>query len=159
MNDITIREDDLTGPEVIALLEQHLSEMHDQSPACSVHALDLDALRAPGVTFWSAWDADRLAGCAALKELDRAHAEIKSMRTVSDVRGRGVGATVLRHLLDTARDRGCSRVSLETGSNEPFAAARRLYARHGFVECPPFGSYELDPWSTFMTIELDAAAP
>ena len=154
MDAVTIRQDDLTGPEVVGLLAQHLTEMGSQSPAESVHALDVAALRGHDVTFWSAWSGDRLAGCAALKQLDAGHAEIKSMRTADDFRGRGIGAVVLAHLLDAARGRGYSRVSLETGSNEPFAPARRLYARHGFVECEPFADYVLDPWSVFMTLEL-----
>jgi putative acetyltransferase len=156
---LTIREDDLTGPAVIALLEQHLTQMRGQSPACSVHALDVERLSADDVTFWSAWSDDgRLAGCGALKQLDPRHVEIKSMRTADDFRGQGVGAAVLLHLVGEARARGCTRMSLETGSNEPFAAARRLYGRHGFTECEPFADYELDPWSTFMTLELTPPA-
>ena len=154
MDDLTIRQDDLTGAEIIGLLGQHLTQMGEQSPAESVHALDVAALRGPDVTFWSAWSGDRLAGCAALKRLDDDHAEIKSMRTSDDFRGRGVGAVMLVHLLEAARAEGFSRVSLETGSNEPFAPARRLYAWHGFVECAPFADYVLDPWSVFMTLEL-----
>jgi putative acetyltransferase len=154
MDDLTLREDDLTGIEIMGLLAQHLTQMGEQSPAESVHALDVAALRGPDVTFWSAWSGDHLAGCAALKRLDAGHAEIKSMRTADDFRGRGVGAVVLAHLLDTANERGYARISLETGSNEPFAPARRLYARHGFVECAPFADYVLDPWSVFMTLEL-----
>ena len=154
MDAVTIRHDDLTGTEIVGLLQQHLTEMGSQSPAESVHALDVTALRGPDVTFWSAWSGDRLAGCGALKQLDTGHAEIKSMRTADDFRGQGIGTVVLAHLLDAARGRGYSRVSLETGSNEPFAPARRLYARHGFVECEPFADYVLDPWSVFMTLEL-----
>jgi putative acetyltransferase len=154
VDDLTLREDDLTGAEIIDLLEQHLTEMGAESPAESVHALDVAALRGPDVTFWTAWSGDRLAGCAALKRLDDDHAEIKSMRTADAFRGRGVGAVLLAHLLDAARARKFSRISLETGSNEPFAPARRLYARHGFVECEPFADYVLDPWSVFMTLEL-----
>lgn len=154
MSELTIREDDLTGPAVVALLEQHLAEMGSQSPACSVHALDVAALRGDDVTFWSAWSGDELAGCAALKRLDATHVEIKSMRTADAFRRQGVGPVVLQHLLREARARGYARMSLETGSNPPFAAARRLYARHGFVECAPFADYVLDPWSTFMTLEL-----
>jgi len=149
-----LREDDLTGPEVIALLEQHLVEMHSHTPAESVHALDVERLRAPGVTFWSAWSDGRLAGCGALKELDPAHGEIKSMRTADAFRGRGVGRVVLGHLIDVARVRGYTRLSLETGSNPPFGSARRLYERHGFAYVPPFGDYAPDPWSVFMSLAL-----
>jgi putative acetyltransferase len=153
---IDVREDDLTGTEVVALLEQHLDDMHSHTPAESVHALDVERLRDPdsGITFWSAWTDDRLAGCGALKELDPEHAEIKSMRTADDVRGRGVAGALLTHLIGEARRRGYRRLSLETGSNPPFAAARRLYERHGFVYGEPFGDYELDPWSVFMSLDL-----
>lgn len=149
-----IREDDLTGPEVIELLGQHLAEMASHTPADSVHAMPVARLAGPDVTFWSVWSGDRLAGCGALKELDRTHAEIKSMRAAEEFRGHGVGTVVLGHLIDIARARGYGRLSLETGSNPPFATARGLYARHGFVECAPFADYVLDPWSVFMTLEL-----
>jgi putative acetyltransferase len=154
VSDLVVREDDLTGPEVVALLGQHLDDMHSHSPAESVHALDVDALRGDGVTFWSVWSADVLAGCGALKQLDPAHGEIKSMRTVDAFRGQGVASLVLAHLLDVARSRRYRRVSLETGSNAPFAAARRLYERHGFTYCAPFADYEPDPWSVFMSLDL-----
>jgi putative acetyltransferase len=154
MSEFTIREDDLTGPAVIALLEQHLTEMTSHTPICSVHAMDVQRLSAPDVTFWSAWSGDDLAGCGALKEIDATHGEIKSMRTADAFRRRGVGPAVLQHLLSEARERGYTRVSLETGSNEPFIPARQLYARHGFTECEPFADYVVDPWSTFMTLEL-----
>jgi putative acetyltransferase len=154
MTDLDVREDDLTGPEVVALLEQHLDEMHSQTPPESVHALDVEALRADGVTFWSAWSGGRLAACGALKRLDPTHAEIKSMRTADGFRGRGVAGALLTHLVVEARARGYRRLSLETGSNPPFAAARRLYERHGFVYTEPFGDYELDPWSVFMSLDL-----
>jgi putative acetyltransferase len=154
MTEFEVREDDLTGPEVKALLEQHLTEMHSHTPAESVHALDVERLRAPGVTFWTTWSDGCIAGCGALKELDPAHAEIKSMRTSDDFRGRGVGAVILGHLIDVARSRGYQRISLETGSNPPFLRARRLYERHGFTYCPPFADYAEDPWSVFMTLQL-----
>ena len=154
MSALDIREDDLTGPEVIALLAQHLDDMHTHTPAESVHALDVDRLRADGVTFWSAWSDGRLAGCGALKQLDPTHAEVKSMRTADELRGRGVAGTLLTHMIAEARARGYRRLSLETGSNPPFAAARRLYERHGFTYCEPFGDYELDPWSVFMSRDL-----
>ncbi|WP_243838807.1 GNAT family N-acetyltransferase [Aeromicrobium yanjiei] len=154
MTRFEIREDDLSGPEVVALLEQHLAEMASHTPAESVHALPIDRLSGPDVTFWSVWSGGRLAGCGALKELDPTHAEIKSMRVTDEFRRQGVGEVVLLHLLDVARRRGYARVSLETGSNPPFEAARRLYARHGFVECEPFADYVPDPWSVFMTLQL-----
>ncbi len=154
MTVLTIREDDLTGTEIIGLLEEHLAEMASHTPAESVHALDVDRLRAPGVTFWSAWSGAELAGCGALKEIDPTHAEIKSMRTSTAFRGQGVGVAILEHLIEAAGAAGHRRVSLETGSNPPFVPARRLYARHGFVECEPFADYVLDPWSIFMTLAL-----
>ena len=152
--ELTIREDDLTAPEVRALLKEHLADLALHSPACSVHAMPVDRLRAPDVTFWSAWSGDRIVGCGALKELDPRHGEVKSMRTIDDVRGQGVGALVLDHLIGEARRRGYSRISLETGSNEPFFPAHRLYARRGFEACAPFADYVEDPWSVFMAKEL-----
>ena len=149
-----IEVDDLSGADVQDLLAGHLAEMYATSPACSVHALDLDALRALAVTVWTARDAGRLIGVGALKELAPDHGEVKSMRTAAAARGRGVGEAVLGTILGAARARGYSRVSLETGSQPFFAPARRLYARHGFVECAPFADYVLDPSSVFMTLEL-----
>ncbi|GAB2728156.1 GNAT family N-acetyltransferase [Nocardia thraciensis] len=146
--------DDLTSAAVIALLSEHLGEMLAHSPEESMHALDLDELRKPEVTFWSVWDGDRLAGCGALKELDPTHGEIKSMRTAADHRGRGVGSLLLRHLVDTARARNYRRLSLETGAQQFFSPARRLYERHGFRRCGPFAEYLEDPNSIFMTREL-----
>lgn len=149
-----IEIDDLSGADVAALLAEHLTDMYATSPACSVHALDLEALRAPSVTVWTARDEGGLLGCGALKELGPRHGELKSMRTAASARGRGVGGAVLGHLLAVARERGYARVSLETGSQPFFAPAHRLYARHGFVECGPFGDYVPDPSSVFMTLEL-----
>ncbi|MFX0580870.1 GNAT family N-acetyltransferase [Nocardia nepalensis] len=146
--------DDLSGPEVAALLTQHLAEMYDNSPAGSVHALDLDALRGPNVTFWSAWENSELAGCGALKQLDPTHGEIKSMRTATDRTGRGIAPTLLNHLIAEARARGYHRLSLETGASDYFAPAQRLYARHGFEVCAPFADYLEDPHSVFMTRAL-----
>lgn len=150
----TIRQDDLTGPEVRALLGEHLADLALHSPAESMHAMPVDRLSGPDVTFWSVWSGDRVVGCGALKEINASHGEVKSMRTIDDVKGQGVGGLVLDHLLDEARRRGYTRVSLETGSNEPFEPAHRLYARRGFEECSPFADYAEDPWSIFMTKEL-----
>ncbi|MGW4631182.1 GNAT family N-acetyltransferase [Nocardia sp. NPDC004415] len=146
--------DDLTGPEITDLLTRHRAQMADNSPACSMHALDLTGLRDPAVTVWSAWSGTSLVGCGALRELAAAHGEIKSMRTAAGHTGRGVGAAILAHLVATARQRGYRRVSLETGSSAFFAPARRLYRRHGFAECGPFAEYVLDPNSRFFTLEL-----
>lgn len=149
-----IEIDDLSGADVAELLAEHLTDMYATSPACSVNALDLDALRAPSVTVWTARDEDGLLGCGALKELDPRHGELKSMRTAASARRRGVGGAVLRHLISVARERGYARVSLETGAQPFFEPAHRLYARHGFVACGPFGDYVTDPSSVFMTLEL-----
>ena len=124
------------------------------SPPESVHPLDLEALRKPEITFWSAWQDAELMGCGAIKELDSRHGEIKSMRTVSSQLRKGVAATLLRHILDEAQRRAYGRLSLETGSTGPFAPARSLYARFGFKPCAPFADYIEDPFSVFMTREI-----
>jgi len=149
-----IREDDLSGPEIRGLLEAHLDLMRSNSPPESVHALDLEGLRKPEVTFWTLWDGTALLGCGALKELDPAHGEIKSMHTAAAARGRGVGRRLVEHILAEARARGYRRLSLETGATEDFAAARGLYSRFGFAPCGPFADYVLDPFSAFMTLDL-----
>ena len=149
-----IRRDDLAGPEIRALLDEHLANMASQSPPESVHALGLDALRQPDITFWTAWENGELAGCGALKELDRGHGEIKSMRTARSHRRTGVAKAMLGHILAEARRRAYHRVSLETGSMQAFEPARRLYASFGFVGCAPFGDYVEDPNSVFMTRTL-----
>lgn len=146
-----IIEDDLTGPEIAALLQLHLDEMYQFSPPESVHAMPIERLRESDVTFYSAWDEDRLAGCGAIKHLDGTHGELKSMRAAPDYRGKGAGKAILAHLLAVARARGYARVSLETGTQEQFAPARALYKAHGFTECGPFADYNLDQWSVFMT--------
>jgi len=149
-----IRIDDLRGPEIHALLEEHLQDMRRISPPESVHALDLDGLRRPEITFWTAWSGDELVGCGALKTLDATHGEIKSMRVSAARRRTGAGRAVLHHILDEARRRGLARLSLETGSQPEFAPARQLYASVGFAECGPFASYVEDPHSVFMTRTL-----
>ena len=148
---LEIRLDDLRGPEIRALLEEHLAEMRRISPPESVHALDLDRLKRPEVTFWTAWRQGRLVGCGALKELTPGHGEIKSMRTALGHQGQGIGAAMLRHILAEADRRAYQRVSLETGSQPHFEPARQLYRRHGFVSCGPFGDYREDPNSAFFT--------
>lgn len=151
---LRIVEDDLSGTEIAALLRFHLDEMHQWSPPESVHAMPIERLRQPDVTFWSAWDGERLAGCGALKQLDPSHGELKSMRAHPDYRGKGVGKAILHHLIAQARRRGYTRISLETGRPEPFHPAQRLYASHGFAECGPFAGYAEDPFSLFMTRTL-----
>jgi putative acetyltransferase len=146
--------DDPAAPDVSALLEEHLRDMHAQSPRESVHALDVGGLKIPSITFWTVRDGDLLLGCGALKELDARHGEIKSMRTPRSQRRRGAGRAVLAHLVVEARRRGYDRLSLETGSMAAFEPARRLYESVGFVVCGPFGDYREDPNSVFMTLVL-----
>ncbi len=152
-----IRHDDLTGPEIRELLEEHVRNMHRISPPGSVHVLDLEALRRPGISFWSAWSGTDLMGCGALKELAPDHGEIKSMRTADAHRRQGVAQAILRHILDEAARRGYRRLSLETGAQKAFDPARRLYESFGFARCPPFDGYVDDPNSVFMTKRLQPA--
>lgn len=149
-----VTTDDPRRDDVVALLAEHLADMHATSPACSVHALDVDALVSPTITFVTAREHGVLLGCGALKALSPDGGELKSMRTTSEARGRGVAGAVLTWLLDEAVRRGMATVSLETGTQDYFAAAHRLYLRHGFAECGPFGDYVLDPNSRFMTLSL-----
>jgi putative acetyltransferase len=149
-----IEADDLSGPPVRALLEQHFAGMLANSPAGSCHFLDFDGLQAGGVTFWSIWRDGDLAGCGALKVIGPAHGEVKSMRVADAWRGHGAGHAMLAHIIAAARERGMTRLSLETGSAPAFDDALRLYARNGFAECPPFGDYQPDPFSRFMTLSL-----
>ena len=151
---LRIIEDDLSAPQVAALLRLHLEEMHGWSPPESVHAMPIERLRATDVTFYSAWDGAALAGFGALKQIDARHGELKSMRVHPNYRGLGVGQAILDHLLVEARARGYTRVSLETGRPEPFLPARRLYEANGFVQCPPFGAYVADDFSICMTRTL-----
>jgi len=149
-----IKIDDLTGSEIYELLQEHLRSMYSHSPPESVHALDIEALRRPEITFWSVWEGDELLGCGALKELDPQHAEIKSMRTSAQHLRRGVAKYLLNYILEDARRRGFRRLSLETGSMKAFEPARNLYANFGFKYCEPFADYIEDPYSVFMTREL-----
>lgn len=151
--------DDLRGPQIAAFLEAHLEQMRATSPPESKHALDLDGLRRPDVVFWTLLDGDEVVGCAALKALDATHAEVKSMRTHPDRRRQGLGALLLRHVVEQARLRGFARLSLETGSMPFFAPARALYTAHGFAPCPPFADYVPDPNSVFMTTVLEQPVP
>ena len=149
-----IRIDDLSGPEIAAFLEEHLADMRAASPPESKHALDLDGLRRPEVSFWTVWDGPILAACGAIKQLDAGHGEIKSMRTAAAFKQQGVASLLLAHILEVARQRGYRRLSLETGSMDFFEPARRLYAKFGFVRCAPFADYKEDPNSVFMSLAL-----
>lgn len=155
--DLQIVLDDLRGPEIRALLEEHLRHMHELSPPESVHALDLDKLRRPEISFWTAWSGGVLLGCGALKQLSPHEGEIKSMRTAQVARGRGVGRRLLQHVVAEARRRRYTRLWLETGIGPHFEPARTLYASGGFQECGPFADYREDPYSVFMYLALAPA--
>jgi putative acetyltransferase len=149
--------DDLTRTEVHDLLREHIRSMHLHSPPESVHALDLNALRQSEITFWTVWDNGNLLGCGALKELDSTHGEIKSMRTATAHLRKGVARALLAHILTEARRRDYRRLSLETGSSAAFHPAHKLYESFGFTRCGPFGDYIEDPFSIFMTLNLNNA--
>ena len=146
--------DDLTGNEIASFLEQHIQDMKSISSPESKHALDLAGLRSPEITFWSVYESDVLVGCGALKEVDRTQGEIKSMRTLSSQRGRGVASSLLSHIIEVAINRGYQQLNLETGSQAFFTPAHQLYLKHGFEICPPFGDYQEDPNSVFMRLDL-----
>ena len=152
-----IEADDLSRPVVQALLIEHLRNMHALSPPESVHALALEELRSPEITFWTAWNGGELLGCGALKEIHPRHGEIKSMRTSQANRRTGVGRALLAHVIEVALERGYRRLSLETGSMNAFLPARTLYQSFGFERCGPFGEYQEDPNSIFMSLQLPRA--
>ncbi|EOW9460472.1 GNAT family N-acetyltransferase [Vibrio cholerae] len=149
-----IRVDNLEGTGVLQLLEEHLRDMYATSPVESVHALDVEALKHPSITFWCAEKNGVVQGCIALKELASNHAEIKSMRTATSSRNQGVASQLLSHVVAVAKTRNYEFLSLETGSTDYFLAARKLYEKHGFIYCGPFGDYQPDPNSCFMTRKL-----
>jgi len=149
-----IKRDDLTGAEIQQLLAEHLQCMAETSPPESRHALNLDGLRQPDITFWTVWEGVQLAGCGALKELESLHGEIKSMRTSRTHLRKGVGSAMLQHILAEAKRRGYRRLSLETGAMPYFEPARRLYQKFGFQPCPPFANYKEDPNSVFFSREV-----
>lgn len=151
---LDIREDDLTGPEVRALLALHLSGMHESSPPGSVFALDLSGLTAPEVTVWTAWSGDQIAGIGALKDLGEGVGEVKSMRTHPDFLRTGVGAALLETIIGAARSRGYRRLSLETGSGPAFDPALALYRRRGFINGDTFGGYEPSAFNQFLHLDL-----
>ena len=150
-----IIEDDLTDEAIEALLRYHLEQMHLTSPPGSVFAFDIDRLRAPDVTFWSAWDGDELLGCGALKDLSNGTGEVKSMRTAPAHLRKGVAAAILDQLIDSARDRGYWRLSLETGSGPAFEPALTLYRSRGFVDGAAFSDYARSAFNQFLHLELD----
>jgi len=150
-----IEVDDLTRPQVLALLNEHLTNMFELSPHEKVFALDATKLRAPDITFWTVWEGDVLLGCGALKELSPTHGEVKSMRTPKALRGRGAGRAILAHIIEVARQRGYQTLSLETGSHPAFLPAQTLYRSVGFTDCGPFGSYRDDSNSVFLSLCLE----
>jgi len=154
MSRLQIREGDPADQEVAHLLREHLEDMNEITPPESVHAFELERLRSPDVTFWSAWEDDQLLGCGALRELDSRSGEVKSMRTAETHRGRGVASKVLEHIINEAERRGYECLNLETGSMPEFAPARALYVRYGFELRGPFAEYTDDPNSVFMTKQL-----
>ncbi len=151
---MNITEGGLDAPDVIALLGEHLQGMASHSPPESIHALDVEGLKAADITFWTLRDGNGLLGCIALKQLDDKHGEIKSMRTAKRHLRKGVGAALLIHVIDEAKRRSYDWLNLETGSGPGFEAAHALYRKFGFVECGPFADYREDPFSRFMTLEL-----
>lgn len=153
MDELRILLDDPRLDHSVYLLKRHLDFTASVPPGIR-HALDVDGLVVPEISFWTVWDGDVPIGCAALKQLSRQSGEVKSMHVIDEYRGRGVADRIVAHLISVARDRGYSTLSLETGSTEGYVPARRLYARHGFVECRPFADYDEDPASTYMTLQL-----
>ena len=146
--------DDLSGPQIREFLEEHVRQMRSITPLESKHALDLDALRQPGITFWSVMDGATLVGCGAIKRLDASHAEVKSMRSAPARQRSGIASLLLGHIIAEATRMGFTRLSLETGSTGFFRPARKLYAKFGFEYCGPFADYRPDPNSVFMTRTL-----
>lgn len=155
MEGLEIAEDDLAAEDVRALIALHLSGMHAESPACKVHALPLEKLRQPGVTFYAARMHGALAAIGAIMHLEETHGELKSMRAAPEWRGKRVGEAMLQHLITVARARGYTRLSLETGRTEAFAPAVALYRKYGFTDCAGFGDYIVDEFSQCLTREID----
>jgi putative acetyltransferase len=152
--DITIKIDNLSSSQIALFLQEHIKDMKAVSPPKSKHALDIEELKKPEITFWTVWDGETLIGCGGIKELDAKHAEVKSMRTSATYRGRGVASKLLQHIVNEAQQRGYERLSLETGAMPFFAPARALYEKFGFSFCAPFSTYKEDINSVFMTKEL-----
>jgi putative acetyltransferase len=154
ISQFAISVDDLKRPETAQFLSEHLRSLAEVTPPESRHALNLDELRKPGITFWSVWEGPQVVGCGALKELDRDHGEIKSMRTAAARLRKGVASLLLEHIISEGKRRGYRRLSLETGAMLYFSPAHRLYRKFGFTDCAPFAGYREDPNSLFMTKEL-----
>jgi putative acetyltransferase len=151
---VRLVKDDLSGPQIRSLLRYHLEQMHLNSPPGSVFAFDIGRLRASDVTFWTAWDDAILLGCGAMKQLDRGHGEIKSMRTAPRHLRKGVAAALLEHIIGEARHRGYRRLSLETGSGPAFEPALALYHQRGFLDGAAFSDYPPTPFNQFLHLDL-----
>ena len=151
-----IELDDVSRPQVLALLEEHLHNMYELSPPEKVFAFDASKLMAPEITFWTIWEDENLLGCAALKELSTSQGEIKSMRTPKATRRRGAGRALLAHILEVAKGRNYEELFLETGCHPDFEAAQKLYRSAGFTPCAPFGSYRENSNSVFMSMRLSS---
>lgn len=151
---LEIKIDDLNGPEIATVLQRHLDHMYSITPADSVYALDIGALRVPEIVFWSAWIEGQIAGCIALKDHGNGLGEIKSMHTIAEMRGQGIARQLVEHLISHAREQGFDRLSLETGKTEHFTPAQNLYAGFGFSNTGPFADYGPDPHSQFMSLAL-----
>ncbi|MFN0194697.1 MAG: GNAT family N-acetyltransferase [Aestuariivirga sp.] len=145
---------DFDDDRVLSLLRYHFAKCHEVTPPGSAHVFDVSRLRSPDVDFWAAWDGDALMGVGAVKEIEAGHGEVKSMHTAEAARRKGVGSAILNHMIETSRAKGLRRLSLETGSFGYFQPAVALYKSHGFIECPPFGGYKVDPNSVFLTREI-----
>ena len=150
----TFHEDELDHDDVRRLIDQHFAEMRAGSPPSACHVVPIDGLRTPEIRFFTVREEGALLGCGALRRLEMGHGEIKSMRTADEALGRGVGKAMLDHIVAAARSEGMTRLSLETGSTEQFAAANRLYHKEGFERCGPFGSYADTAWTRFFTKEI-----
>jgi putative acetyltransferase len=151
---IRIIQGDFSDPRVVDPIYSHLTRARAETAVGSAHALDLTGLQSPDVTFWTIWDDETLVGIGALKRLSVDHGEVKSMHIVQSMRRRGAGRAMLNHIIAAARASGMSRLSLETGSREYFRPSHALYRSSGFVDCPPFADYVLDPSSLFMSLDL-----
>ena len=156
MSSLRIELDDPARPDVTALLQVHAAFALDESPPDTCHFLDVQGLKTPDISFWSAREGEALLGVVALKALDDRSGEVKSMHVAQAARGKGAGQALMAHLIDEARSRGYRTLWLETGNTEGFQSALRLYARLGFKECPPFGCYQETDFNVFMTLDLVA---
>lgn len=150
----TIALENPLAPDLDVLMQRHTHDMHADTPPESIHMMDANQLAAPGIWFFVMREEGHPIGMGAFKRIDDTHAEIKSMHVLAEVRGRGLSRLMLEHLVDAARAEGFTRVSLETGVQPTFVAARALYAASGFTECAPFEGYSADPNSVFMTRHL-----